>query len=534
MYDVQLTESLFPAQTDTPYEELTIADAVRRSAEKYPDKIALQEVSPAGDYLRKWTFAELEADAQKLGRSLANRHPRGARIAVFAHNIPEWILLEFACAYAGLVLVTVNPSFQLRELLYVLGQSRSEAIYFVEAVRGNPIGEIVEQACKENDAIKHAILLTNHDALFDGHDQGELRETQPEDIVQIQYTSGTTGFPKGALLHQKGLVQNSRDGMQRGGMTEGDTFINMMPLFHTTGCAVLVLGGVQMGAKMLLPPAFDPVLTCKLIDRDKVNFLIGVATMLVAILEVAKTGEFDVSSIKAIGSGGAMVPPELVRQYQNVFGCAISIVYGQTEASPIITYIWGTESFEDLCETIGQALPHMEVAILDPQTNAVLPLNEQGEICARGYMVMAGYNDNPDATAAAIDKDGWLHTGDLGRMDSRGYLKITGRVKEMIIRGGENIFPVEIENVMLEHPDVVEVAVVGIPDERWGEQIACFMRSGTGNRPDDTALKAYIRDHISPQKTPAYWVWVDEWPLTGSGKIQKFALRDMYVDGQFS
>ncbi len=511
-----------------------MAEALRERAEKTPELVGLQEVSADGAFLRSWTFAELLADCEKLGRALASRHNRGARIAVFAHNIPEWVLLELGSAMAGLVLVTVNPSYQQRELEYVLEQSGAEAIYFVKNVRGNPLGQIVENACAGNTNIAHKILLDDPEALFDGHNKGSLRDTVPDDIVQIQYTSGTTGFPKGALLHQKGLVQNSIDCLSRAELREGDLFINMMPLFHTTGCSVMVNGGIQIGATMLLPPAFDPFLACKLIEREKVQYVLGVATMLVAIFEVAQKDDYDLTSVRSVLSGGAMVPPELVKLSEKIFGVPVKIIYGQTEASPVVTQVWGTETMEDLTQTIGQPLPHMDVSIRNPQTGEYCALNEQGEICARGYMVMDGYNDNPKATAETIDKDGWLRTGDLGTMDSRGYLKITGRVKEMIIRGGENIFPVEIENALLEHQDIAEIAVVGIPDEKWGEQIACFMRSNTGNQPDDASLKSFIRERISPQKTPAFWIWIDEWPLTGSGKIQKFALRDQFVDGKFN
>ena len=228
-----------------------------------------------------------------------------------------------------------------------------------------------------------------------------------------------------------------------------------------------------------------------------------------------------------------MVAPELVKKTRDVVGAVIQIVYGQTESSPVITEAWQEDALEDLTQTIGQPLPHVDVSIRDPGTNNVLPVGAQGEICCRGYLVMTGYNDNDEATAAAIDQDGWLHTGDLGTMDARGYVKITGRVKEMIIRGGENLFPAEIENAMLEHAAVAEVAVVGVPHEKWGEEVACFMRACGEDRPAPKALKAFIRERLSPQKTPAYWIWVEDWPLTGSGKIQKFKLAEAFEKGAY-
>jgi fatty-acyl-CoA synthase len=285
---------------------------------------------------------------------------------------------------------------------------------------------------------------------------------------------------------------------------------------------------------MLLAPMFDPAMIVEVIERERINFILGVPTMIVALIDEAEKSGRDMSSMKCIMSGGAMVAPELCKKASAVLGAPIQIVYGQTEASPVITQCWREDSLEDLTETIGQPAAHVEVSIRGPQNNSVVAIGEQGEICCRGYLVMTGYNDNPEATAAAIDAEGWLHTGDLGRMDERGYLRITGRVKEMIIRGGENLFPAEIENAMLEHPAIAEVAVVGVADETWGEQVACFMRCNCGDVPDDSALKSFVRERLSPQKTPAYWIWVDGWPLTGSGKIQKFKLRDAFERGELS
>jgi len=534
MYDVNLTDSYFPAMGGPAPEPVTIGAMLRASADAAPDRAALKELGFGGEIGRCWTYKELLADAERLGRALASRHEAGGRIAVYANNIPEWVLLELGCALAGVTLVTVNPAYQKRELKFVLEQSRAEAVYYVADFRGNPMQEIADAVCDEIPAIKHRILLTDHEALYAGADQGALRDPKPSDPVQIQYTSGTTGFPKGALLHHNGLVRNGVDVMTRANVEAGDVFVNNMPLFHTTGCAILVLGGFGVGATMLLAPVFDPDMVINVIAREKAKFVFGVPTMLVALNDAAEQNGVQVSSVKSILSGGAMVAPELCKRSSEVMGAPVQILYGQTESSPVITQCWPDDSLEDLTQTIGQPLPNVDVSIRDPQTNAPVPVGAQGEICCRGYLVMTGYNDNPDATAAAIDSDAWLHTGDLGTMDARGFVKITGRVKEMIIRGGENLFPAEIENAMLEHDAVAEVAVVGVPDEKWGEQVACFMRAGGADKPDGAALKGFIRERLSPQKTPAYWIWVDDWPLTGSGKIQKFKLRDAFAAGEFN
>ncbi|WP_417622577.1 class I adenylate-forming enzyme family protein [Parasphingorhabdus sp.] len=533
MYKIELTESYFPAQGGPEPDPMTIGDMLRQSVAAAPDQIALKELTYEGEIARTWTYAGLQTDAERLARALASRHAEGARIAVYANNLPEWVLLELACGLAGITLVTVNPAYQKRELKYVLEQSRSEAIYYVADFRGNPMKAIADAVCDEIPAITHRILLTDHEALYDGEDSGALRDPKPGDAVQIQYTSGTTGFPKGALLHHNGLVRNGIDTMTRAGLEQGDTFVHQMPLFHTTGCGILALGGFGTGGTMLLAPLFDPEMIVRVIERERTRFLLGVPTMLVALIDEVRCSGRDVSSTRRIMSGGSMVAPQLCRDAQAVFGAPIQIVYGQTETSPVLTQAWYDDTLEDLTETIGQPARHTEISIRDPNGNKVLPIGKQGEICARGYSVMLGYNDNPEATAAAIDSEGWLHTGDLGRMDARGYVKITGRVKEMIIRGGENLFPAEIENAMLEHEAIDEVAVVGIPDDKWGEEVACFFRSSSGESLLPGELKSFVRERLSPQKTPAYWIRLNDWPLTGSGKIQKFKLKEGFEAGKY-
>jgi fatty-acyl-CoA synthase len=533
MYTVQLTQSYFPAQEGNPERLMTIGALLRRAAAAAPDRPALKELGYDGAILRVWTFAELLSDAERLARALSSRHDEGARVAVYANNVPEWLLLEYACGLAGLTLVTVNPAYQKRELKYVLEQSSSEAIYYVSEFRGNRMCEIADAVCDELPAISHRIHLADHGVLYSGEGRGALRDPRPTDPAQIQYTSGTTGFPKGAMLHHQGLVQNSYDFMTRTGIGPGDVIMHNMPLFHTAGCAMLGLGSIGIGATMLLSPIFDPNMIAEVIEREKAVYVLGVPTMLAALIDVVERRGTDMSSVRRIGSGGAMVAPELCQKASKVLNAPVLIVYAQTEASPVITQTRFDDSFEDMTQTVGQPAAHTELSIRDPLTNEVVPVGVQGEICARGYQVMLGYNEDPQATANTIDACGWLHTGDLGTMDERGYLKVSGRVKEMIIRGGENLFPAEIENTLLEHKAIAEVAVVGVPDERWGEQVACFMRATGTFRPASEELKLFVRERLAPYKTPTFWIWVEEWPLTGSGKIQKFKLREAFENGEF-
>lgn len=519
------------AQSDYAAPE-SIGAMLARQAATRGDAPAMKELGYDGAVGRCWTYRDLHDDSARLARALSSRHEKGARIAVWANNIPEWVLLELASAMAGLTLVTVNPAYQARELKYVLEQSRSEALYFVREFRGNPMAAVAEEVCATLPRIRHRILLDDHAALYDGAERGVLPPVAPGDVCQIQYTSGTTGFPKGALLHHWGLLKNGRDTLTRAGVRAGDRFVHHMPLFHTTGCAILILGGFGLGATQLLAPIFDPDMIVRVIERERPRFMLGVPTMIVALIDATERSGRDVSSIERIMSGGSMVPPELVRKAQRIFGSPIQIVYGQTEASPVITQTRYDDAFDDLCGTIGRPLEDVEVSIRNIATNEQCPVGEQGEICARGYLVMQGYNDDPAATQKAVDREGWLHTGDLGRMDERGYFRVTGRVKEMIIRGGENLFPAEIENALLEHEAIAEIAVVGVADEKWGEQVACFMRARSDVRPSPTELKAFVRARLAAQKTPAYWIWVREWPLTGSGKIQKFRLAEAFLRGE--
>ena len=534
MYRVSLAKSYFPAQADDEILETTVGGVLRAQAEKTPGAGALVEAGIDGRIGRAWTYAELLADAEKLACALVSRYRPGERIAVWAPNVPEWVLLEYAAGLAGLTLVTANPAYRPRELKYVLEQSRAVGLFMVREYRGSSMAEIAAQVTPEIAAIREVVDMEDPRALFAGHDPATaLPNVRPGDPVQIQYTSGTTGFPKGAVLHHRGVTNNARLHFSRLKANPGETTINFMPLFHTAGCGLATLGAVQFGCRMILAKFFDPGKMLAVIEGEKVANMLGVPTMLVALCEAQSQQPRDLSSLRIASSGGSMVPPELVRRVRALFSCEFQTVYGQTETSPILTQARSEDSIEDICETIGQALPQTELSIRDPGANTIMPIGAVGEICARGYCLMLGYNDNPEANAKTIDAEGWLHTGDLGTMDARGYLKITGRVKEMIIRGGENLFPAEIENALLEHPDVAETAIVGAPDARWGEIVVCFLRLKAGARLDKATLIAHCRERIAPQKTPARWIEVSEWPLTGSGKIQKFVLRDRFVAGEF-
>jgi fatty-acyl-CoA synthase len=307
-----------------------------------------------------------------------------------------------------------------------------------------------------------------------------------------------------------------------------------MPLFHTAGCVLATLSAVQLGATHVCMVQFDPGLMLELVETQKATHMLGVPTMIIAAMEHPDFDKRDLSSVRTVCSGGSTVPAELVRQIEFKLGVKFSIIYGQTEASPAITLMRLDDSADDKATTLGPVLPQTEIKVIDPESGEVVPVGTPGELCTRGYLVMLEYFEMPDKTAETVDGDGWLHTGDLVTMDERGYTTITGRLKDMIIRGGENIYPREIEEVLFAHPSVAEVAVVGLPDKKWGEIVAAFVRDADPAAPaDDEELRTYLREHLAPTKTPKLWYHVDAFPLTGSGKIQKFALREKWENGQF-
>ncbi|MGX7894161.1 AMP-binding protein [Tsuneonella sp. HG222] len=525
----RLTRALANSFEGHEVRDVTIGDLLREAAVKWPANEALIEGRPDGTAGRRWTYPELLADAETIARGLAARFQPGERVAIWAPNAPEWVLVEYAAALAGLTLVTVNPAYQARELEYVLRQSRSVALFLVQEHRGNPMGQIAARVVSEIPAIREVIDIEDRAALFGAEPSASLPPVDCNDPVQIQYTSGTTGFPKGVVLSHRNLTNNAKLFTICGKLQEGSRMIGLTPLFHTMGCSMGVLGTVQLGAAFVPLRFFDPEAALDLIAAERIDWTLCVPTMAQAMVEVQRRRPRDLSNFNYMGAGGAMVPPELVRAIKQVLGSDIRVAYGQTESSPLITACRREDAFDDVCSTIGRPALECEVGIFDPATGDVLPCDTVGEIRSRSYATMLGYNDDPEATEKTIDAQGWLLTGDLGTMDDRGFVKITGRVKEMIIRGGENLFPAEIENVLLEHPDVAECAVVGVPDERLGEAVAAFVRLEAGASLDVAALRTHCRSLISPQKCPAHWETVEAWPLTGSGKIRKFELRDRWI-----
>ena len=535
MYKIELSESHFPAVDSEPVLETTVGSVIREAALNAPDTIALIEGISDPSTRRRWTYKELLAETEKVSRALCSRYEPGERVAIWANNIPEWVIMEFAAAIAGVVLVTVNPVYKPKELEYVLSQSEAAGLYLIPEYRGESLLDSVASVRHNLPHLRDIVNILDWTAVCSlGERSPEFPDVTPDFPVQIQYTSGTTGFPKGVFLHHRGITNNARFCAQRFNFTENDSWINFMPLFHTAGCVMSVLGAVQAKGTQIVVPNFKADLVLDLIEQEKATSFFAVPTMLIGLMEMQAKTPRDISSLRGAVTGGSMVSRALARRVRAELDISLQILFGQTETSPVLTVAWENDSEEDLTTTIGQPLPQTEIAIKDKDGN-IQPVGEVGEICIRGYSVMYGYYNMPEETAKTIDADEWLHTGDLGCMDSRGYLKITGRLKDMVIRGGENIFPAEIENVILEHPAVDQAIVIGVPDEQWGEVLVGFVRSANSSIvPGAGEIMDHCLNYLSRHKVPKQWVYIDEWPVTPSGKIQKFVLREAFIAGEYT
>jgi acyl-CoA synthetase (AMP-forming)/AMP-acid ligase II len=525
-----IESAYWPADRSSPILDLTVGDLLAEAATRAPEATALAEGVKDTRKRRRWTYAELLDQAELAARALLGRFEPGERVAVWANNIPEWVMLELAAGLAGITVVTVNPALRAEELTHVLGQSQAAGIFLVPEYRGSQMSKMLASVRGGLPALREVVPFPDWETFVtSGSPTERLPRVNPEDPAQIQYTSGTTGLPKGAVLHHRGIVNNARLTAERAGLPPGTVSLSPMPLFHTAGCVMSVLGSIACLGSLVLPPMFDPGLILDLLQSERAQYVLGVPTMLIGLLDHPEFAATDTSSVRSLVTGGAPVPPALVRRVEAAFGAPLLVVFAQTEASPVITQTAPGDAPDDRADTLGRALPQTEVKIVDVATGETVAPGVTGEICTRGYHVMTGYLDSPDATAAAIDAGGWLHTGDLASMDERGYCRIGGRLKDMIIRGAENIYPREIEQVLFEHEDVADVAVLGVPDEKWGEQVAVFIRPAPGRTPDPDVLFAYCRERLAPHKTPRHWRIVEAFPMTPSGKVKKYVLREQLL-----
>ncbi|MCW2756892.1 MAG: AMP-dependent synthetase, partial [Nocardioidaceae bacterium] len=465
-----LTVSHWPAEAGE-VRDVTVCELLRHAAATVPDRLALVDCVEDPARRKEWTYAEFVADAERTARALLGRFERGDRIAIWAPNSAEWIVLQQGVAMAGMVLVALNPAYRAREMEFVVEQSGAVAMFCVESYRGFDMLELATKVQQKLPTLHEVISFDDWDAFLDSGDPAtELPEVGPYDMIQVQYTSGTTGFPKGAMLHHMGLCNEATFVAERAGMSDGGVYVNAMPMYHIGGGAVTSFGAWAKRGTFVILPGFDPSTVLEAFETYAGTHTLVVPTMLIAMLDHPDLLTRDLSSLQTILSGAASVPASLVRRTIKTLDCQFTILFGQTETHGVVSQTRVTDTPEDQADTVGQPLPQLEMKIADMDTGDPVPLDEQGEICVRGYQTMRGYYEMPRETAATIDPDGWLHMGDIGSMDARGFLKVTGRVKDMIIRGGMNLYPAEIEAALQDHPAIETAAVIGIPDDRWGEQ----------------------------------------------------------------
>ncbi len=522
-----LTQSLYEMDLGDPLVEEPIGTVLLRAAERHRQAIALVDGDPDPAARRDWTFEALAADAQRVAHALLRRFSPGDRVAIWSSNSPEWVLIEFGAALAGLVLVTVNPAYLGRELAHVLSQSQARGIFVQDLYRGRNLLAVLDEVRGTLPALETVIPMSGWDEFLDATGEGQpLPTVAADDLAQIQYTSGTTGAPKGACLTHRGLANNGRLYARAIGAVPGDVWINPMPMFHTAGCGLATLGALQTGGVHVIPPGFRAAEILDLFERERGTVMLCVPTMLVRILEERRSRERAPASWRLVTLGGAPVSPDLVREAQDELGVEVGIGFGQTEASPYLTHTVAGDDHPGWMETVGRPLPHTDVKIVDPASGDLLPVGTPGEICGRGYGIMPGYFRDEATSRLVLDADGWLHTGDIGSMDAQGYVRVHGRLRDMIIRGGENIYPREIEEVLSAHPGVAAVAALGLPDPVWGETVVAFVQAKAGASPSADELDSFCGERLASYKRPGQYHFVDAFPETASGKVQKFVLRD--------
>ncbi|MBM7584130.1 fatty-acyl-CoA synthase [Bacillus pakistanensis] len=504
----------------------------------------------------RWTYDELNQHCRKVAKGLmALGLKKGDHIAIWATNTPEWLASQFATGKMGAVLVTVNTNYRAAELEYLLKQSDSTTIILMESYRDASYIEMLYEICPElkNSKpgklkssrlpyLKNVIVLGDKkfpgtfswddilkmsDDITDHLLNERLNSLEPDDAINMQYTSGTTGFPKGVMLSHSNIVNNAYNIANCMRLTNKDRLCIPVPFFHCFGCVIGTLACVSVGATMVPIQEFSPLEVLQTVQDEKCTALHGVPTMFIAELNHPKFSTFDLSHLRTGVMAGSNCPIEVMKDVIEKMGAdEITIAYGQTESSPVITQTRTHDPIELRVETVGRALPSVEVKIVTPGTTDEVPFGEQGELCTRGYHVMKGYYKNDEATNFSIDSDGWLHTGDLAVMDSNGYCRITGRLKDMIIRGGENIYPREIEEFLYSHPKILDVQVLGVPDEVFGEEVVAWIILKEGQSLSTEEIRDYCKGKISRHKIPRYIEFTDSYPMTASGKIQKFKLRE--------
>ena len=516
-----------------PLLNLTIGALLDRTATSFPDRLAVA----SRHQLRRMTWAELGQAADRVARGLWSLGiRRGDRVGLWSTNCIEWVMLHMGCARAGAALVNVNPAYRSHELQYTLTRSRMKALFLWHKDKRADYGEVLDRA-------RHGLKLDlQHTIFFDSSDWPALLDAEgrlpdhvaPDDIANIQYTSGTTGLPKGVMLTHHNVVNNGQFLARGFHYTEQDKVVVPVPLFHCYGCVIGTMSVLNSGAALILPQwTFDARATLQAIHDERATSVYGVPAMYVAEFALPEFANFDFTSLRTGMMSGAPCPVELMKRVLNEMHIGeLVIAYGQTETSPVVTMSDAGDSLEIRVNTVGRAMPQTEIQVISTTDGARLPIGMQGEICVRGYAVMKGYDGDAEGTAQIVKPDGWLHTGDLGVMRADACLHITGRSRDVIIRGGENIYPREVEELLYTNPKVGEVQVVGIPNERLGEIVVAWIRLRPGIEATESEIREWCQGQIAYYKIPEHVRFVDEFPATLSGKIQKYRIREMEIESR--
>ena len=502
----------------------TIGGSLDEAVRRYGDREALVSVLQK----RRFTYRELSDEVDRLARGLIARGvEKGARVGIWSPNCFEWVLVQYATARIGAILVTINPAYRTHELAYVLKQSGVSLLIAAPSFKTSDYVAMTREAAPDVDAVffespEWDALPLDGDALPD-------RLLTPDEPINIQYTSGTTGFPKGATLSHRNILGNGFLVGELCGYTEDDRVCVPVPYYHCFGMVMGNLGALSHGACVVIPaPAFDPLATLQAVAQERCTSLYGVPTMFIAELGCPEFPTFDLSSLRTGIMAGAPCPIEVMKQVQ-VFMPEVTIAYGMTETSPVSTQTRADDTLDRRVSTVGRVHPHVSVKVIDPETGETVPRGTAGELCTAGYGVMLGYWADETKTAEAIDAEGFMHTGDLAVMDEEGYLSIVGRSKDMVIRGGENVYPREVEEFLYTHPDVLDVQVVGVPDVRFGEELCAWVRLNDGATLTEDDLREWCKGKLAHYKVPRYVRFTEEFPMTVTGKVQKFKMRETSV-----
>ncbi len=533
----------------------TIGQLVKDTATRHPENMALV----SSEFGIRQTYREFYKTCRDIAKGLmAMGIKRGDHVAVWTTNVPEWVYLQSALGMVGGVLVTINTNYQTHELEYILKQSDSTSLFLIDTYRDTSFYDTVRKVAPELDSFKAGSLISeklpllknviyigkkeNTPGMFKFPDMIKMGEKitgqelddrmnslSDDDVINMQYTSGTTGFPKGVMLTHHNIVNNARMVGDVMGMTEKDSLLIQVPMFHCFGCVMSTLNCIYHGSTMVILESFDALKALQFIAAERCTAVNGVPTMFVTMLNHPDFEKYDMSSLRTGIMAGAPCPEESMNQVRTKMHCSeIVIAFGQTESSPVMTMTRRDDPVKLRVASVGRLLPDIEGKIIDPETGDDVPANVQGEIVTRSACVMKGYYKMPEATAETIDKEGWLHTGDLGTLDEEGYFKVTGRIKDMIIRGGENIYPRELEEFLYKNPKVMNVQVIGIADKKYGEQVLAAIQLKSGQTASAEELIEFCKGKIARHKIPKYWEFVDAYPMTASGKIQKFKMKEIF------